>query len=249
MGFRLRYQQHVFELTEGRFLIGRSADCQLSLDDPMASRVHAALTVEGEKVLLEDLGSRNGVRLNGRRIDRAEKLAHGDRLTIGTQELVLVSAQSGRAETIARPGGTETRAQAFELLGGLADKALALGRGDEAERILGARLEQLLEDARGPRPPAAEQCERAALFALRLAATTGRARWFDYVVHLYAALRCASPAGVVDELYAVLPRVGHVDLAALRSYIAVLHERSPVGPAERFLVGRIEGLERVASVK
>lgn len=248
MAFRLRYQRHDLELTEGRFLIGRSTDCQLSLDDPLVSRLHAALTVEGEEVLLEDLGSRNGVRLNGRRIERTEKLAHGDRITIGTQEMALVSGQAADARASARPGATQTRVQAFDLLGSLADKALALGRGDEAERILGTRLDQLRVDARRADVPP-ELAERASLFALRLAATTGRARWFDYVIQLYAVLGRACPVTVVDELYGVLPRVGQVDLAGLRAYIASLRERSLVGPAERFLVGRIEGLERVAAVK
>ncbi len=249
MGFRLRYLQHDFELTQGRFVIGRSTECELPLDDPLVSRRHAALTVEGEDVVVEDLGSRNGVRLNGRRIDRAQKLAHGDRLTIGTQDMAIFSGATAQAQTIARPGGTESRAQAFDLLGSLADKALALGRGDEAERILGSRLEQLLVDARGPRAPSAELCERAAMFALRVAAATGRARWFDYVIALYAALGSASPVSVVDELYAVLPRVGQVDLGALRAYVASLRGRSEVGPAERFLVGRIDGLARIAAVK
>jgi len=249
MGFRLRYQQQDLDLTDGRFLIGRSTECQLSLDDPLVSRLHAAITVDGDDILLEDLGSRNGVRLNGRRIDRAEKLTHGDRLTIGTQELALISPRAARAPTMARGAPTESRAQAFELLRSLADKALALGRGDEAERILGPRLEQLLADTRGPSAPTVELCERGALFALRLAATTGRAHWFDYVIQLYAALRYACPVSVVDELYAVLPRVGQVDLGLLRDYIASLGDRSHIGPAERFLVGRIEGLERVAAVK
>ena len=53
----------------------------------------------------------------------------------------------------------------------------------------------------------------------------------------------------MDQLYGVLPRVGQVDLAGLRAYIASLRDRAEVGPAERFLVGRIEGLERVAAVK
>lgn len=249
MRFRLRYHEHDFRLTEGRFLIGRATECQLSLDDPLVSRLHAALTINGEEVALEDLGSRNGVRLNGRRIDRIEKLAHGDHLTIGTQELVLLSDDKAGAETIARGGATQVRAQAFEMLGALADKALALGRGEEAERILSTRLGQLLTDAKGAVPPPADVCERAALLSLRLAATTGRARWFDHVIELYATLGCACPVAVVDELYAVLSRVGQVDLARLRAYTAALRDRPQVGPAERFLVGRIEGLERVAAVK
>lgn len=249
MVFRLRYQQHDFELSQGRFLIGRSTECQLSLDDPLVSRQHAALTVDGAEVTLEDLGSRNGVRLNGRRIEGPERLAHGDRLTIGTQEMLVMSAQAAHAQTIARPEATQTRSQTFELLGTLAEKAIALGRGDEAERILGNHLAHLMEDAAEGHPPSAELCERAALFAVRLAATTSRARWFDYVVKLYAEVGHACPASVVDELYAVLPRVGQVDLGGLRSYIASLRRRPHVGPAERFLVGRIEGLERVAAVK
>jgi len=78
MGFRLRYQQHDFELTEGEVVIGRSASCQLSLDDPLVSRSHAKLTVTVDAVAVEDMGSRNGVRVNGQRLspegDRRQRL-------------------------------------------------------------------------------------------------------------------------------------------------------------------------------
>ena len=200
-------------------------------------------------VIVEDLGSRNGVRVNGVRVDGTKELLHGDRLSIGTQEMVLVSSQNAHTRTVAQPEPTQTRTQAFGLLGSLAEKALALGRAEEAERILGSHLKQLLADASAEPGPPAELCERAALYALKLAGTSARAKWFDYVIQLYAELGAACPASVVDELYAVLPRLGQVDLAALRGYVASLRDRSRVGPAERFLVGRIEGLERIASVK
>ncbi len=61
----LRYKHHDIELSEGKFVIGRAASCQLSLDDPLVSRHHAQLTVEGDVVTVEDLGSRNGVKVNG----------------------------------------------------------------------------------------------------------------------------------------------------------------------------------------
>ena len=45
MRFRLRYLHHDLELSEGQFVVGRSAGCQLSLDDPLVSRRHALLIV------------------------------------------------------------------------------------------------------------------------------------------------------------------------------------------------------------
>ena len=50
MRFRLRYLHHDLELSEGQFAVGRSAGCQLSLDDPLVSRRHALLVVSHEGV-------------------------------------------------------------------------------------------------------------------------------------------------------------------------------------------------------
>ena len=66
MGFALRHGEHHYPLGETRFIIGRSEGCQLCLNDPMASRNHAALFVENGRVRLEDLKSRNGVKPLGR---------------------------------------------------------------------------------------------------------------------------------------------------------------------------------------
>ncbi|HEY3496770.1 MAG TPA: FHA domain-containing protein, partial [Polyangiaceae bacterium] len=65
MKFLLRSGPREFELPVGRFLIGRSETCELPLDDPLVSRQHVALVVDESGVTLEDLGSRNGVKLNG----------------------------------------------------------------------------------------------------------------------------------------------------------------------------------------
>ncbi|HSQ63044.1 MAG TPA: FHA domain-containing protein, partial [Polyangiaceae bacterium] len=65
MRFRLRYMNHDLELNEGEFVVGRNASCQLSLDDPLVSRRHAVFNVRADTVTVEDLGSRNGVSLNG----------------------------------------------------------------------------------------------------------------------------------------------------------------------------------------
>src|SRR6188472_3738062 len=93
MRFRLRYLQHDLELNEGTFAVGRNASCQLSLDDPLVSRRHAIFDVVGSHVSVEDLNSRNGVIVNGHRIDGKVDLTIGDRILIGSQELTLLSGR------------------------------------------------------------------------------------------------------------------------------------------------------------
>lgn len=64
--------------------IGRSRDCDVVLDDPNASRHHAELTARGSSWVLRDLGSTNGTRINGRRLDRPEVIGAGDEIGIGS---------------------------------------------------------------------------------------------------------------------------------------------------------------------
>ena len=96
MPFRLRYLAHDFELPEGPFVIGRSGDCQLSLDDPLVSRRHATLQVRSDGVAAIDLESRNGVYVNGTRISGQRELTDGDRIIIGSQEMLLYGGEESR---------------------------------------------------------------------------------------------------------------------------------------------------------
>ena len=75
------------EVDKRRTVIGRSKDCDVQLADPNVSRRHAELRQEGTAYWLVDLDSTNGVVVNGRRLKRA-KLETGDRITIGSTELV-----------------------------------------------------------------------------------------------------------------------------------------------------------------
>jgi hypothetical protein len=88
--FRLRFLLQEIDLPQGDTLIGRSASCQVTLDDPLVSREHARIKIQGEVAVIEDLGSRNGVQLAGQTITRSALLSNGDRLRIGTQELVFL---------------------------------------------------------------------------------------------------------------------------------------------------------------
>jgi hypothetical protein len=67
--------------------IGRGKDCDIQLADPNVSRRHAEIRQEGAAYWAIDLDSTNGMEVNGRRQKRA-KLRQGDKLTIGSTELV-----------------------------------------------------------------------------------------------------------------------------------------------------------------
>jgi hypothetical protein len=64
--------------------LGRSRQCDVMLDDPNVSRTHAEVRPRGGSWVLTDLGSTNGSRLNGRRVDGSEVLKPGDEIELGT---------------------------------------------------------------------------------------------------------------------------------------------------------------------
>ena len=72
--FVLHYQKgqdawQEFPLTQGETILGRSADCQLSLQDEKASRHHVAIEIRNNEIWLKDLGSKNGTQVGGTRIE------------------------------------------------------------------------------------------------------------------------------------------------------------------------------------
>ena len=83
----LLFAGHRQVLSEDRAVIGRSRECDVVVDDVNVSRKHAAVSRSGPGWVIEDLGSTNGVILNGRRIRAAEPLSAGDRFELGTSEL------------------------------------------------------------------------------------------------------------------------------------------------------------------
>ena len=103
--FRLRFQLQQVDLRVGMTTPGRSEDCEVTIEDPLVSRRHAQIVVDGDVVRVVDLGSRNGVRVNGLPVTSTAVLHDGDRIRIGTQDLVFtrveprVPSQSPRRTT------------------------------------------------------------------------------------------------------------------------------------------------------
>jgi hypothetical protein len=82
-------------LTDGRRLtvgtqslvLGRLPECAVVLNDPNVSRRHAEIRRRGSDVVVVDLGSTNGTRVNGVRV-KEQLLADGDEIEVGTSTVV-----------------------------------------------------------------------------------------------------------------------------------------------------------------
>ena len=92
VAIKLRYRQALITLRAGKLYLGRSPECELAISDPAVSRRHARLWVSPTQIVVEDLGSQNGVYVNGTRIQGPCELEAGDRLRICSHELELVNA-------------------------------------------------------------------------------------------------------------------------------------------------------------
>jgi DNA-binding NtrC family response regulator len=89
---------------EGELAIGRARDCELFVDDAKLSRRHALVRVRaGAEVEIVDLGSSNGTRVRGERLEPnvPVRLRAGDAAALGTTMLVL--RETVASETIASP--------------------------------------------------------------------------------------------------------------------------------------------------
>ena len=271
-GYFLREAGVDYPLSKGPLVVGRGTEADIVLSSPLVSERHAEFHETEAGVVVIDLDSRSGVFVNGIPIIRPTALLVGDLVSIGDKTFLLVETATARAERTSglslnpiresspAPAGTHTRssderaslatrrADALNLLSHVADKALALGRGQEAEHVLGTHLVAALSDAVAGRPVAPEVARIAAQYAVKLATATRKPSWLDFAFRLYDALGETIPLPIVDEMYTVLRHVRGIDLELLRQYTAFLQANATrLSPTERFVLQRLEGLERLAA--
>jgi hypothetical protein len=90
-------------LIPGDYRIGRSDECELHLDEPTLSRVHARLVFNGTRVGIQDLESDNGVLINGERV-KAREVKSLDDVVLGrvTLKFKVIARKDQPAGTTAR---------------------------------------------------------------------------------------------------------------------------------------------------
>ena len=151
-------------------------------------------------------------------------------------------------------GAEDTRtARALDVIAGIASKAIAMGRFEEAERILLPHLDTLLERALEHLPLSdSEKDDSDALFmgattyALQLAQGLRNTKWIDWVFRIHTALGRLMEAETIESLHNLVRTNKYSRPGYLRAYLHVIKNRAAdYGASERFLVQRLEGLEQV----
>jgi DNA-binding winged helix-turn-helix (wHTH) protein len=100
----LLWETRQIALEDGENVIGRAPDAAIWIDAPGVSRHHARILLEGREALLEDLGSKNGTYVRGRRVAAPSPLADGDQIRLGSVVVTFrIPPPAGSTET-ARPG-------------------------------------------------------------------------------------------------------------------------------------------------
>jgi pSer/pThr/pTyr-binding forkhead associated (FHA) protein len=96
------------ELGSGVHVLGRDASADVTLVHADVSRHHAELTITTEGASIRDLGSKNGVMVNGRKVEQAT-LEHGSRLAFGELQLLLEHHGDRIDRLLARSGELTVR--------------------------------------------------------------------------------------------------------------------------------------------
>lgn len=121
-------------VSEGRVLIGQSSVCEMKLSDRKVSRRHVALRREARAWRLQDLGSKNGTRVNGVRIHEAF-LTGGETIAIGDTTLRLMRAGANAVFEPAADASISSAARDASL-----DAPVAFGRFLSVSEIIKRQL-------------------------------------------------------------------------------------------------------------
>jgi DNA-binding winged helix-turn-helix (wHTH) protein len=97
-----------FVLDRGRNLLGRHPEARVYCDHPSVSRRHARISIDATSAVLEDLRSRNGTFVDGRKIDAPTELHHGAIIGLGPITLTFVVRRAG-ASTLPMLDGSGSR--------------------------------------------------------------------------------------------------------------------------------------------
>jgi hypothetical protein len=273
-----------FDLPRGITIIGRSLDCHLTIEDPLVSRQHARIVIDDAGASVEDMGSRNGVRVDGVTIKASTPLSDGMRLRIGTQDFLFCNVdQPGKAhakttgvlrlcascrmpypreapscpncesteqtdeDTLTGVGASEgsnaARAWSAQLLVEALDRALALQRLQDAERILRRATAQVDEAVSSGAPVDAASLSELAMRAAATTLAANDATWALWILDIYRRTALVPPAEVVERLAEVATRHRTLILAGVTALLEHLWGR--MGKASQRSIDALSRLEQV----
>jgi len=232
----------VFPLGPGLNDIGR-ADAALLLPDPTVSRRHAQIGVEGGRLWIEDLGSSNGTRVNGVRLDAGQRkdLEGGETLQFGSKTLTLAIDHPDLLATGEAPAveGAETPPREGDAAGGPSSAAAAPAGGKSPAR--GAPEEETAGTA-----GASEEAQTGPRLVLptgeRIALAEGETtvgRRADNAVVLPDAYTSGSHARIIregDTLFVL--DVGSTNGTLLNGERLAPNERAPIKDGDSLVFGR-----------
>ncbi len=72
-----------YEVTAAGLCIGREPTCEIVVTDAGVSRQHARVLLHNGMVWVQDVGSRNGVFVNGNRVPDHKQIKSGDKVSVG----------------------------------------------------------------------------------------------------------------------------------------------------------------------
>jgi DNA-binding winged helix-turn-helix (wHTH) protein len=98
--YRLIWEKREIDLHPGENIFGRDHEAVVWIDDPAVSRHHARIVISPAGATIEDLGSKNGTRVDGEIVDGAAKLSDGAEIQIGQAAMTFhVLRQTGTTQT------------------------------------------------------------------------------------------------------------------------------------------------------
>ncbi|AQT69292.1 Glycogen accumulation regulator GarA [Anaerohalosphaera lusitana] len=107
--FKKNGEKKTFPLPSTATIIGRRQDCDLCIPLMMVSRRHCQLYIEDDKLMVRDLGSKNGTLLNNEEIDDETQVNPGDNLKIGP--VTFIAQINGEPTQIESPAKPQTKAE------------------------------------------------------------------------------------------------------------------------------------------
>jgi DNA-binding NtrC family response regulator len=152
----------VVELLPGKeTAVGRTIECEIAIESSRVSRRQAVLKNEGGRVLLRDLGSRNGTRVNGAVVQNEERaLVGGDVVELGPASIVIAltrgRARSTEADDVPLDGvvvADPAMRKTFQLAARLAKTSttvLVLGETGVGKEVVAEQIHRQGTRARGP---------------------------------------------------------------------------------------------------